>query len=209
MNKTFLTSEQIHTLIKEGEKACGRDNFSRLKKIGDKYGLILNGSKKENLNAVFREWIKLIDKEQPGSAFRKEWNNRYPSTWATLRHTAECMNLYIKHIGCQDEYEFLCNICWDKLADFASNGAKKFGVVDSSSYRMFIDLGGDYSLFFGQFGSENCDPELIKESEMMYEVLNTLLANMTDKKKLYIINALKKMSYANISKEQFHNILNG
>jgi len=184
MNKHYLSEAQIAELTKAANEIVPQSDYQTLKKIGKRWGIILDSNRQANLQ-LWWETIKLKLNSLPASdPFRKDLERS--GKWSMRLHDLDIIHEFIRAQNAWNEYELLCDQKWAGLERFTAN--LRFLGCDPRGAE-FIKRSGDYAGFFEQYSKKHCDTEALVRTAKIRAALTTLFKDVEDEsERLFLSN---------------------
>jgi len=186
MNNTYLSDAKIAELTARAVAIAPASDVKRLRRISEKYGFELAGSRTANIS---RFWAIVCAQIQAEPRDGKFFQSRTSQHFYERMISRVIIEDYIRFIGAWDDYELLSLPQWQELETFVSE-LRFHGCDFAGGANIFYKSGGDYAGFFAQFSKKYCDPELTKQTDSLRETILKLFKNCkTDADRFAVYNA--------------------
>ena len=204
--KTYKSEFEIVELVREGNSIVSSSDFSRLTKIGKKWGLQLAYDKLTNIQLWWGAVKAKYEALPADDAFKiRALNGLIPGL--TAHQETNIMLAYIKQLDLEDEYNFLCSKKWDDLQFFSTYTLGSHGIDTTGGATIFIKNGGDYYGYISQYSKKQCDPAALKRSADLKKTIDTIFKGLEPFEKLRVANLILQCASTDMDPDEFHNTL--
>lgn len=180
-SKIFVTDSTLKALEKRLHEVVGKSDLSKLRKIADKRGIVLQGGRLANLNTWYQKIVADLKGLPENNSFRRQLEGR--SQWFNAPNDPALIQEYIRELGAWPEYEFLSATRWQDMELFLYSWPMAVD-LPGMTLNDYISSDGDVFGHYNSFRRSNADPAAVKFSEDLHTLITKSLQKLTPEQRL-------------------------
>ena len=167
MNTTYLSPEQINTLVRLCEETLSNSNKSRIKELQEKFNFTFSASRQENLNQIWQYVKDIMSKDKVS---RTNLGETYAEAvrkfniYGGVGYISDYIQAYIER-NIKKDYDFIKNFKPDELTNAIAEILRIAGLPNDTNFTELLEVSNYEKFFKNKYGIENCSKEALKATD--------------------------------------------